>query len=151
MPVTYRINKRDGIIYTRCSGQVTLEEVIGHFRELERDPDCPERLDVLLDLTKQVTIPGKDNLHDVANEIWRVQPRVQFGICAIVARTHALFGMLRMFEVFVERYFAATGVFRTKREAETWLLARRQSPAESGGIPDDGASENRAAGGGPRG
>ena len=127
MPVTYRIDQANQIIYTRCTSPLTLEEVIGHFRELERDPKCPDRLDVLLDLTKQVTIPEKENLHEVAGEIWRVQPRVRFDICAVVAPTNALYGMLRMFEVFAERYFSETCVFRTRTEAEAWLVSRRQA------------------------
>ena len=133
MPVTYRIDKINRVIYTRCIGDVTLAEVIDHFRQLERDPKCPDRLDVLLDLAKQVTIPEKENLQDVASEIWRVKPRVQFGICAIVARTDTLYGMLRMFEVFVERYFGETFVFRTKRQALAWLGSRRSGNASATG------------------
>ena len=48
MPVTYKIDKADGIIRTKCTGPVTIGEVIEHFHALERDPDCPSRLDVLL-------------------------------------------------------------------------------------------------------
>jgi hypothetical protein len=125
MPVTYRIDKDNGIIHTQCTGLVTLEEVIEHFRVLERDPDCPDRLDVLLDLTKQTSVPMKENLHEVVLEIERVQARVRFDVCAIVAPTDALFGMIRMFEVFVERYFRESRVFRRERDAEAWLAERR--------------------------
>jgi len=133
MPVKYRIDKILGVIYTRCTGLVKLEEVIGHFRELEQDPNCPDRLDVLLDLTGQMTIPAKENLQEVAAAIWRVRHRVQFGACAIVARTDALFGMLRMFEVYAERYFDETCVFRTKVEAEAWLTSRRKTTSSATG------------------
>ena len=97
MPVTYQIDKANRIIRTRCTGAVTLEEVIEHFHVLERDPDCPDSLDVLLDVSQGTSLPDAENLRDVAREIGRIRGRVQFGACAIVACTDALFGMLRMF------------------------------------------------------
>jgi len=132
MPVTYQIDKANNIIRTKCIGPVTIEEVIDHFRVLERDPDCPERLDVLLDLSEQTSIPRKENLEEVTREISRIRGSVRFGACAIVACTDALYGMLRMFEVFAERCFRESYVFRTTAEAEAWLTARHQaaSPAD---------------------
>jgi hypothetical protein len=108
---------------------VTIEEVIDHFRVLERDPDCPDHLDVLLDLTEETSIPEKQNLQAVTSEILRIQDRVHFNSCAIVARTDALFGMLRMFEVFAERCFDRSYVFRTLSEAEAWLVSPTTSAA----------------------
>ena len=57
VPVVYQISK--GLIRTRCYGPVTLPEVAEHFRELERDPDCPPRLDVLLDLRDITSLPSE--------------------------------------------------------------------------------------------
>jgi hypothetical protein len=132
MPVRYEIDTVQRIIRTKCSGAVTLEDVIDHFRVLEKDPDCPQHLDVLLDLTEQTLVPASENLRDVAREISRIRGKVQFGTCAIVACTDALFGMLRMFEVFTEPYFLRTRVFRTAREAEAWLASQNPTtPAES--------------------
>jgi hypothetical protein len=123
MPVEYRIDPRRGMIHTRCIGDVTIEEVIGHFRELEKDPECPPYLDVLLDLTEETSLPEVRNLRDVVREMERVRYKVQFGTCAIVAPRDALFGMIRMFEVFAEPVFTKTRVFRTVREAESWLAS----------------------------
>ena len=129
MPVRYEIDKAKRMIHTKCSGAVTLEEVIDHFRVLEKDPDCPHQLDVLLDLTEQTSIPRSENLRDVAREISRIRGTIQFGTCAIVAGSGVLFGMLRMFEVFTEPYFRRTCVFRTAPEAEAWLAS--QDPTTS--------------------
>ena len=117
------------MIHTKCSGAVTLEEVIDHFRVLEKDPDCPHHLDVLLDLTEQTLMPQSEDLRDVAREISRIRGNVQFGNCAIVACSDTLFGMLRMFEVFTEPYFRQTWVFHTVPEAEAWLAS--QDPTTS--------------------
>ena len=77
MPVTYRIDKERGIIHTRCEGNTTFVEVIDHFRTLEQDPDCPSRLDALVNLTDMTTVPTSPQLRVVSEEIGRVRPRVR--------------------------------------------------------------------------
>jgi hypothetical protein len=126
MPVTYRIDKVNRLIHTECTGEVTLAEVVDHFRQLEADPECPPYVDVLLDVTQELTIPSSDELRTVTLAIARVRRRVEFGFCAIVAHRDALFGMMRMFEVFTEDYFRETRAFRTLVEAEAWLVAKRK-------------------------
>jgi hypothetical protein len=132
VPVTYRIDKAHGIIRTRCTGAVTLEEVIGHFHQLERDPECPSHLDVLLDLSGETSIPTTEYLREITTEIARIRNKVQFGICAIAATTDALYGMLRMFQVVTEPYFREACVFRTVHEAETWLASKQPTASEAG-------------------
>ena len=57
MPVVYQIDGDKKIIRTRCIEPLTVEEVLEHFRTLERDPSCPERLDVLLDVSAATSVP----------------------------------------------------------------------------------------------
>jgi hypothetical protein len=121
MSVTYQIDQAKHRIHTRCLGAVTLDEVVQHFAELMRDPDCPARLDVLLDLSEMTSLPTSSKLIGVTTEVARVRPRVEFDGCAIIATQDALFGMARMFEVFAENYFGATRVFRTIDEGTRWL------------------------------
>jgi hypothetical protein len=121
MTVTYQIDQARRRIHTRCVGAVTLDEVLQHFADLVRDPDCPARLDVLLDLSEITSLPTSSQLTAVTTEVARVRPHVQFDGCAIIATQDALFGMARMFEVFAESYFGATRVFRTVGEGTRWL------------------------------
>jgi hypothetical protein len=132
MPVTYRIERSKQLILTRCTGPIVLDEVRRHFVTLSQDNECPPRLDVLLDLSEMTTVPESDQLRTVASDIAHLRPQIQFGICAIVASRPPLFGMARMFEVFAERYFSGTGVFRTEAEAADWLEAQRSRPSVSG-------------------
>jgi len=127
MPVAYEIDTAKALIRTRCIGDVTLTEVIDHFQQLARDPNCPARLDVLLDLTEEATVPKSEELRVVTAEIASVRGRVQFGACAIVAPRDALYGMLRVFQVFSEEVFRETLVFRSLPEAEEWLASRREA------------------------
>ncbi|MFN7992801.1 MAG: STAS/SEC14 domain-containing protein [Bryobacteraceae bacterium] len=120
MPVVYRIDATRGVIYTRCIGQVTLNEVLSHLRELAQDPACPDRLHVLLDLSECTSIPESGQLQDITGQIGKVSSRVRFGRCAIVAPTDVLFGMSRMFGVFAEGWFQEVGVFRTREEVGLW-------------------------------
>jgi hypothetical protein len=57
VPITYQIDADKRTIRTKAVGQVTLQEVIDHFRTLEQDPQCPERADVFLDLSEVDSLP----------------------------------------------------------------------------------------------
>ena len=125
MPVVYEIDRENKIIRTRCIGPVTLAEVVDHFRTLVQDPNRPECLDVLLDLSEETSVPTKEELEEVTRALHNARSKVQFGSCAIIAVKDALFGMARMWEVFAERYFHGTYVFRSIPEAEAWLASHR--------------------------
>lgn len=120
MPVTYEIDGTRRLVRTRCFGAVTISEVLAHFDELERDPARPELLDVVLDLSGSTTLPGSDQLRVVAERVGEVR-LTRFGRVAIVADRDSMFGMARMFEVFAEKHFGASRVFRQLDEAERWL------------------------------
>ena len=127
MPVIYTIDAKERLIRTRCVGNVTLVEVVSHFRELERDPNSAGHLDVLLDLSETSSLPSSAQISAVADEIRRIQETVRFNTCAVVAQRDALFGMSRVFEVMTEPYFRAVRVFRVSADAEAWLAAQRLS------------------------
>jgi len=139
MPVSYSIDLRDGVIRTRCVGNVTFDEVVDHFRALEQDPNCPDRLDVLLDLTETTSIPSSDQLQAVSRVIGGIQDTVRFDGCAIVASTDVLFGMARVFEVLARNCFRGTCVFRAVDEAEAWLLSQRSSAVQSANSRENSA------------
>jgi len=131
MPVLYRIDKTNAMIRTTCEGNVTFAEVVDHFKILIQDPDCPARLDVLLDLSSTTSIPGPLQLRAVSDQIGLIHQRVAFGACAIVATREVLYGMLRMFEVFAGRWFQGIRVCRTLDEARNWLNSQEKA-ARSG-------------------
>lgn len=129
MPVAYKINRAAEFIETHCTGEVTLDEVLDHFRQLETEPLLPKRLDVLLDLDEMTSLPESDELLEVTRAIGRLKSKVDWGACAIVANRDALFGMIRMFEVFAEDLFFRTHVFRTRGDAKQWLAGNRPPAA----------------------
>jgi DNA-binding NarL/FixJ family response regulator len=125
--ITYRVDANKKLIRTTCVGLITFEHVIRHFRELQRDPVCPDRLDVFLDLRETTSLPERGQLSAVCNELASIRERVAFGVCAIVAGGDELFGMMKVFEGLSQQYFRKISAFRVADEAEKWLTLQRQS------------------------
>jgi len=126
VPVTYAIDAGKRTIRTRCFGDLTLQEILDHFRALEQDPDCPERLHVFLDVSQVDSVPTTHEISTAAFELKRIRDRVRFDACAIVATGDAIFGMMRMFEAMAGEYFCATRTFRVAAEAEAWLALQQE-------------------------
>jgi hypothetical protein len=125
VPVTYIIDTTRKLIRTICSGPVTLEDVLDHFRQLTDDPACAGHLDVLLDVDHADSLPESIQLRVVNSHIAAIRSKVGFGMCAIVANRDAMFGMMRMFAVFAEENFRAIRVFRETAEGEKWLSTQQ--------------------------
>jgi len=121
MTIIYQIDRYAERIETQCIGDVTPEEVLEHFRELEAHPELPKRLDVFLDLERLTSIPNSDQIRDVSFEVDRLKATVEWGACAILATSDIVFGISRVFEVFTEGLFSRTRVFRDREEARRWL------------------------------
>jgi hypothetical protein len=128
MPVTYAIDPTKKLIRTRCAGPITLQEVIDHFHTLGQDPTCPDRLDVLLDVSEAQSLPQSAQIRGVSEALGKLRKKVRFGACAIVASSDAFFGMMRVFEAMSQEYFRVIRVFRAAPEAEEWLRSQ-QMPA----------------------
>jgi hypothetical protein len=124
VPITYTIDIPTALITTRCFGKVTLTEVQEHFRELARVWPPVDRLDVLLDLRDQESLPGLRELQEVATEIGvQIGPH-RFGRCAVVTERELIFGSMQMLEVLAGRYFDAFRVFRSPTAALIWLAPK---------------------------
>ena len=121
MPVSYEIDRKRNRITTRCFGDTTLPEVLAHFDALERENHRPPYLDVLLDLTEQTNLPTAQQIQACASRIGMAKWMIDFRACAIVVNRDALFGMLRMFEVFAHPHFERLRVFRDLGQARAWL------------------------------
>jgi hypothetical protein len=120
----YSIDLPRQLIRTACVRPLSFAQVIDHFRELNEDPACSGRLDVLLDVMDIDSLPDSSQLGAVGTAVIASRKKVQFGSCAVVADGDALFGMMRVFEVKAGDYFEAIRVFRRMAEAEMWLSSK---------------------------
>jgi hypothetical protein len=125
MPVHYTLDTQARLVRTLSIGNVTLDEVLEHLRELENDPNSCGNIDVFLDLSQITSLPLGFQIAAVAAQLRKVHEKVRFNACAVVAQRDALYGMMRVFQVMAEPYFRAIRVFRVSAEAETWLAAER--------------------------
>jgi hypothetical protein len=89
--VTYKIEADKRTIRTKSIGFVTLDEVIDQFWTLQQDPDCPDHLNVFLDLSEVDSLPGTGQISTVINQVKKLRGRVRFSACAILATRDALF------------------------------------------------------------
>lgn len=131
MPVHHEIDRQRSLIRTNCTGAVTLDEVSQHFRAVEAEPDLPNPLDVLLDLSAITAVPDARQVQLIAAEIGRLLAKVQWGNCAIVATRDLVFGVSRVLEVRTEDSFTASQVFRDRAAAEEWLASERARRSSS--------------------
>jgi|HubBroStandDraft_6_1064221.scaffolds.fasta_scaffold98694_2 hypothetical protein len=139
MPVTYTIDVQGKVIRTICASPLTFAEVLDHFRELREDPAFSGTLDVLLNVDGVDALPERAQLGTVSAELGAVVKKAKFGSCAIFASRDAMFGMMRIFEVFAAPYFRNIRVFRGPAEAEQWLVSERRA-GEAVFRSDSGAS-----------
>jgi hypothetical protein len=102
--------------------------VINHFRTLQQDPNCPDLLDVFLDLSEVTSLPETGQISIVVNEVKSLRSQLRFGVCAILVSRDALFGMMRVFEVMAQECFRVTRTFRVADDAEVWLLSQQSLP-----------------------
>ncbi len=123
VPVTYSIDLSRRLIRTACTRPLTFAQVMDHFRQLNDDPGCSGRLDVLLDVTDVDMLPNSSQLASVGVAASAIRKKVQFGSCAVVASSDAMFGMMRIFEVRASESFGVIRVFRHIAEAEGWLAS----------------------------
>ena len=126
MPIEYEIDRKRGLVRTRCVGETTLAEVMEHFRILHDDPALPQRVNVLLDLSELTSVPEREQLRTIVGHVKALRSELRWGALAIAARSDLLFGMSRVFGIFVEESFTNTGVFRRPAEAEVWLASQRE-------------------------
>jgi len=121
MPITYTIDVPTALIVTRCVGHVTLAEVKQHFQELARAWPPVDKLNVLLDLTDQTSLPTLHELEEVAEAIDAQIGSRRFGRCAVVTELDVLHESMEMFQVLAGRFFDEVEVFRMPPAAVVWL------------------------------
>lgn len=129
MPVIYELDRTTAQIRTCCVGQVTVTDITAHFQELLGEGELPNQIDTLLDLREMQGVPEANELQSVTTQMALLKQRLGLGAIAIVAEEDILFGMIRMFTVFVESHFTAISVFRDIDEAERWLSDIRRAGA----------------------
>jgi len=136
MSLSYVYDPESGILRTRCTGSVTLEETLAHFEQVMSDPGVPAGCKALLDVSRLEALPETRQLRSAADALDQLPKPPRSQPWAIVAGRDAVYGLSRMFQVFLEQAGIASRVFRTEEEAEHWLEtleAPHDGPSAPGG------------------
>ena len=102
---------------------ITADEVMATARALNRAPDAVRQLQfALLDFTNasELQITGEE-LRDVVAENEITSALVSPGLIAIVAPKDQIYGLARMWQVFVQKLDWTVEIFRSQPEAVEWL------------------------------
>jgi len=123
MPYSFYFVDRGAGMVQLGEDVITAGEVMETARALNRAPDAMRQLRfALLDFTRasELLISGEE-LRDVVAENEITSKLVSPGLIAIVAPKDQIYGLARMWQVFVEKLNWNVGIFRTKPEAVEWL------------------------------
>jgi hypothetical protein len=119
VPIEYAVDSEHELLNISYLGPVTKQEIVEHRGELEGDPRAVLRYDTIVDLRFGSIALSADEIRDLAlvarGKEWPVSR------CAFVTPHTAMFGEMRMFELWAEGGPRRYATFRTFREAYEWL------------------------------
>ncbi|MBM2838107.1 MAG: hypothetical protein HW415_732 [Deltaproteobacteria bacterium] len=127
MPINYRIDLRQNMIWTTVTGILTDGELLEHKQKIVRDPDFRPGMRELSDVrnVEQIDITSEGVQRFVAQDADDVLLLRNHRI-AIVAQEDVVFGMARMYAMMTEKYLGDVMVFRDMEDAIAWLGIEEQ-------------------------
>lgn len=122
MPITYEINKEQGVIYTTATGSLDDTDIAAFKQKLTSDPDYRPGMKELSD------VRGVDEFRVTAAGISRFagmdedsEDMVKEHRLAIIATEDVIFGMARMYQFQTEKSKPNVQIFRDLQQAREWL------------------------------
>ena len=124
MPVTYRIDPDERIVYLTTDGNVPFIELEAVVLEALADPSYRRGFGFLSDNTRETDVPDPGYVRRCVDFIRRHE--AEMGGCrwAMVSGQTALFGMQRMFSILAEAHGITVRVFREPEAGRRWLLGQ---------------------------
>ena len=132
MPVSYRFDS--GILVYELTGAYSPDDVQGVFSEAFRDPACPLKPRILIDLSNSQSIATRSSstVNDMA--AYMKLFRSKFGNrIAFVVSDNLVYGLVRMGAASAGITDFEVEIFRSQTEGIRWLL----ESAHPSGAPDD--------------
>ena len=119
MPVSYRIDPAQKIVYTTFEGEVTDQQFLRHTQEIESDPEIDgsfvELIHADTSSMEGVTSSGVRAAADVLRGSTAIRK------IGIVASQEVEFGLARMVVLLTEESPIEIQVFRAQADARSWL------------------------------
>jgi hypothetical protein len=126
MPVTYRIEPDERIVYLTTTGDSNFTEWEQSLRAALRDPSYAPGFDFLSDRRQETSVPDTEFARSTAKFFREHSGEMGRFRWAGVSSEEATYGMLRMFTIFAEMAGLKAHAFRDYDEARQWLRGGRE-------------------------
>ena len=120
MPVTYSL--KGPLLTMDFEGHYDPDDIIGQFLAAMDDPSCPEKVALLVDVTRSESLETRTphEIRRVAEFLGPYLSRIG-GRCAVVAEKDVHFGLSSMGSVYGENVGVEAAIFRDSKSALDWL------------------------------
>ena len=119
MPVSYRIDLAQKIVYTTFEGEVTDQQFVGHARKIGADPEIDGSFVELIHAdTSSMTGVTASGIREVADALRASTAIRKIGI---VASRIVEFGLAQMVASLADKSLIEIQVFREQADAKSWL------------------------------
>ena len=118
MPVTYHIDKATNILFAKASGELTAEDIQVFRRAAVEDPDFDPHLDTIFDF---LDITGLQLSGDEVRELTHSAIFHERSRRALVVPSKVMFGVSRMYSLYIRAESDVMKVFYDMKDARRWL------------------------------
>jgi hypothetical protein len=125
MPITFRIDKESGIVYTTIDGRTNTDEIVESLESLLNNPDFKPGLNGIADLRNSEMDTFSADVKRIAGLMIEYRNKIGPSKTAVVISKDVTFGMTRVFQAFSEQSSIETAIFRDMEEALRWLGANK--------------------------
>ncbi len=125
MPIRFWIEADKKRVRAVVTGEVTDKEIVEALDHIAADPEFKSGFDVLSDhmnITKAITT---EQVKLTSAHIDELSKRLSGIRWAVVTKSDASYGMMRMLSTFLEPARISLNVFRSMDQAEEWLAGPR--------------------------
>jgi hypothetical protein len=121
MPITYSIDKRNGIISEVWTGQVSTMDLAAHWKRLLADPDALAIRRTLVDLRNSDIAFSGEQLFDLVRTVVEPTLNGRDWRSALLVGGSVQFGVSRQYQAFAQMY-SNDAIFHDEDAALKWLL-----------------------------
>lgn len=121
MPISVRIDIKQGVVFRVIKGSVTVDEIIESFSSVLKDDNYRPGMKTLTDMREVVHSATPEDVKRIAGFILEQMSTIGSLKAAVVVSTDVSFGMTQILRALVDRGSTDIRVFRDMEEAMSWL------------------------------
>jgi hypothetical protein len=127
MTVEFRVDKDEGIVYGKLTGEVDVEQVLAGLKGMVENEDYHPGCNGITDLREMKWESDQKDLRKLVHFLIEHRKRIGKSRSAVVVSGDRTYGMSRMFEVFSEQAPVRVRVFRDYDAAMRWIRGEEYS------------------------